>query len=217
MLLVDKWFHTINDIPMVCSLYSSVKSIREQYLEEEFLSVAQAAELYHRSRFNSVILPREEWREKTRLIIDAVPASEKEWLRAKLEWSNSPTLQNRLEELLDALEPTTSLFVADKLEFARTVKNTRNYFTHWDSRNKKKAASRANLYFVSETLMYLLAACLLVEIGFTSQKVAELFSRNHRIHNFRWNSDNPVSSKPGQVGESSYFSIRVGTDAEQKE
>lgn len=215
--LVGKWFQTINDIPTVCNLYYSVKSIREQYIEEEFLSLAQAAELYHRSRFNNDILPQEEWRKKTKLIIDAVPDTEKEWLRNKLEWSNSPALQNRLEELLEALEPTTSLLVADKFKFARIIKNTRNYFTHWDKRKKKKAASHSDLYFVSTTLMYLLAACLMIEIGFTSQKVAELFSRNHRIHNFRWNSDNPVSPKPGQVGESSYFSIRVATDTEQKE
>lgn len=215
--LVEKWFQATNDIPMVCNLYSSVKSIREQYAEEEFLSLAQAAELYHRSRFNNNILPQEEWRKKTESIIEAVPDSEKEWLRKKLEWSNSPALQNRLEELLDVLEPTTSLLVADKLKFARTIKNTRNYFTHWDKRKEKKAASRAELYFVSKTLMYLLAACLMMEIGFTPKRVAELFSRNHRIHNFRWNSDNPVSPKPGQAGESTYFSIRVGTDTEKNE
>lgn len=214
--LVEKWFQTINGIPMVCNLYSSVKSLREQYAEEEFLSLAQAAELYHRSRFNNDILPKQEWRKKTELIIDSVPDSEKEWLRNKLEWSNSPALQNRLEELLDALEPTTSLLVADKLGFARTIKNTRNYFTHWDKRKEKKAASHAELYFVSKTLMYLLAACLMIEIGFNSKKIAELFSRNHRIHNFRWNSDNPISPKPHQAGESTFFSIRVGTDTEKE-
>jgi len=66
--LVNNWFRIIKDIPMVCNLYSSVTSIREQYLEEEFLSLAQAAELYHRSRFNNAILPRDEWRDRTRRI-----------------------------------------------------------------------------------------------------------------------------------------------------
>lgn len=86
--LVSNWFRIIKDIPMVCNLYSSVTSIREQYLEEEFLSLAQAAELYHRSRFNNATLPRDEWRDKIRRIIDAAPESEKEWLREKLMWSN---------------------------------------------------------------------------------------------------------------------------------
>lgn len=215
--LVNNWFRIIKDIPVFCNLYSSVRSIREQYLEEEFLNLAQAVELYHRSRFKNAILPRNEWRDKIRSIIDAVPEGEMEWLREKLMWSNSPTLQNRLEELLEALEPTTSLLVADKVGFATTVKHTRNYFTHWDDKQQKKAATNSNLYFFSTTLMYLIAACLLIELGFTSNKVAQLFKRNHRIHNFRWNSDNPVSPKPRQVGKSTYYSIHLGTDSKKNE
>jgi len=212
--LVNNWFRIIKDIPMVCNLYSSVTSIREQYLEEEFLSLAQTAELYHRSRLKNAIMPKKEWKDKIKCIIDSVPESEKEWLNEKLIWSNSPTLQNRLEELLDNLEPTTSLLVADKVDFATTVKHTRNYFTHWDDKQQKKAATHSNLYFVSTTLRYLIAACLLTELGFSSEKVAKLFARNHRIHNFHLNSDNPVSPKPGQIGESALYSISVATDSE---
>jgi hypothetical protein len=215
-LLVNNWFRIIKDIPMVCSLYSSVTSIREQYLEEEFLSLAQAAELYHRSHSKNAILPKKEWKDKIKYIMDSVPESEREWLREKLIWSNSPTLQNRLEELLEKLEPTTSLLVSNKVDFATIVKHTRNYFTHWDNKQQKKAATNSELYFVSTTLMYLIAASLLTELGFTSEKVAQLFARNHRINNFRLNSDNPISPKPKQTGESAFYSIHVATDSENE-
>jgi len=59
--IVENWFRITEELPMVCNLYSSVTSIREQYLEEEFLSLAQAAELYHRSRFTNSVIPKNEW------------------------------------------------------------------------------------------------------------------------------------------------------------
>ena len=91
------------------------------------------------------------------------------------------------------------------MDFATIVKHTRNYFTHWDNKQQKKAATNSELYFVSTTLMYLIAASLLTELGFTSEKVAQLFVRNHRINNFRLNSDNPISPKPKQTGESAFY------------
>ncbi|MEZ5589667.1 MAG: hypothetical protein R3F53_02780 [Gammaproteobacteria bacterium] len=207
--LVDNWFRITQELPMVCNLYSSVTSIREQYLEEEFINLAQAAELYHRSKFDNGILPKKEWKDKVKRIIDAVPESERKWLSEKLMWSNQLTLQSRLEELLEKLGPATSLLIADKKDFATRVRRTRNYLTHWDERGEKNAARDLELYFVSTTLKYILAACLLSELGFSKDKISDLFKRNHRIHNFRWNSDNPISSKPGQIGESAYFTISV--------
>jgi len=213
--LVCRWLHVTTELPMVCNLYSSVTSIREQYLEEEFLSLAQAAELYHRSRFNSSVLPKAEWKEKIRKILKAVPDNEQQWLKDKLIWSNAPTLQNRLEELLKELEPTASILVADRGGFAKVVKHTRNYFTHWDTKQQEKAASYPDLYFVSRTLQYLIAACLLRELSFSSAQTAELFKRNHHIHNFCWNSDNPISPKPGKINESTYFTIKIEKDSQQ--
>lgn len=191
--LVDRWLRMTTDLPMVCKLYSSVTSIREQYLEAEFLSLAQVAELYHRSRFNSSILPKDKWKEKIKKILDKAPDSERQWLKEKLIWSNASTLQDRLKELLNELEPTTSMLVSDKDSFSKNVKDKRNYFTHWDTKSKDKASLYPDLYFVTKTLRYLVAACLLRELGFSSAQTAELFKRNHRIHNFRWNSDNTIS------------------------
>lgn len=194
--LVDRWLHMITDIPMVCNLYSSVTSIRERYIEEEFLNLAQTAELYHRSKFNSCVIPKAEWKGKIRRILKSIPENERLWLKEKLAYSNSPTLHDRLEKLLNELEPTTSILVADSENFAKMVKETRNYFTHWDAKRQTKAASYPDLYFVTRTLRYLIAACLLRELGFTSDQTAALFKRNHKINNFRWDSDNPISQKP---------------------
>ncbi|CAK8712972.1 hypothetical protein GKODMF_04540 [Candidatus Electrothrix gigas] len=199
--LFNNWLNLYKEstgLSVLCNLYSSATSTKEQYLEEEFINFAHAAELYHRARFNSSVFPKTEWKKKINNILGKIPdADEKQWLKEKLCWSNSPTLQNRLEELLETLEPTTSLLVGDKKEFAETVKHTRNYFTHWDTKGKKKAAFYPQLYFVTTTLRYLIAACLLRELGFSSEETAKLFDRNIRINNFRLGSDNSVSKRPG--------------------
>ena len=105
------------------------------------------------------------------------------------------------------------MLVADRNGFSKNVKDKRNYFTHWDVKRKDKAALYPDIYFVIRTLRYLIAACLLRELGFSSDQTAELFNRNHRIHNFRWDSDNPISQKPVQVDKSAYFSLKVEDDS----
>ncbi|MCI5224760.1 MAG: hypothetical protein D3924_19355, partial [Candidatus Electrothrix sp. AR4] len=195
-MLVTNWLNmsASSDLSVFCNLYSSVTRTREQYLDKEFLTLAQAVEIYHRARFNNYVLPKDEWKKKIQLILNQISNKvEQQWLKEKLCWSNAPTLQSRLEDILCELEPATSLLVSDKKGFAELVKHTRNYFTHWDTKGKKQAASYSDLYFVSGTLRYLLAACLLRELGFDSEKTAELFKRNIQIDKFRRNSDNIIA------------------------
>ncbi len=195
--LVNKWLKmsTSSDISVLCNLYSSaIRRTREQYVDEDFLTLTRAVEIYHRARFNNFILPQEEWKNKMRNIFNKVPNKvEQQWLKEKLCRSNVPTLQNRLEEILSELEPATSLLVADRKGFAELVRNTRNHFVHWDHEREGKAVSYPDLYFVSGTLRYLITACLLRELGFNANQTAQFFKKNIRINKFRRNSDNKVA------------------------
>ncbi|MCI5144534.1 MAG: hypothetical protein D3923_03185 [Candidatus Electrothrix sp. AR3] len=194
--LMNNWLRmsSSSEFSIFCNLYSSVTRTKDQYIDEEFLSLSQAVEIYHRLRLSNTVLPQEEWQKKVNKILEKVQnKDEQKWLKEKLFLSNIPPLQNRLEELLDKLEPTTSLLVADKKGFAELVKHTKYHLIRWDTKEKKKATSYSDLYFVSRTLRYLITACLLKELGFDSVKIAELLKKNVRFDKFRRNSDNIIA------------------------
>ncbi|WP_200381470.1 HEPN domain-containing protein [Thiococcus pfennigii] len=211
--LMDSWFGIIKDLPMFANLYSSVTRDEDQYLEQKFLSLAQAIEVYHRYRFERKIAPPPGWTERSERIVKVALDSDKSWLKKRLKWSSEPRLRDQLLHILKALRPATNLLVVDINGFSEKVKKTRHYYTHWDSRREKDAVTYPEIYFVTNTLRYLVAGCLLLELGFDPYRISELFKRNHRIHNFIHNADNPISNHQGKTTKSTFYSIQVQNSA----
>ena len=70
--------------------------------------------------------------------------------------------------------------VGDHLTFVRKVKYTRNYFTHWNTDLQDKAAQGEELFRITETLLFMLQTCLLMELDFTPEQCAELIGKNKK-------------------------------------
>jgi hypothetical protein len=77
--------------------------------------------------------------------------------------------------------------VSDALEdvlprkFVGITADTRNYLTHYDDSLKGRALEGADLYRISEVLIFFLQACFLHELGFSSERIASLLRRNRRF------------------------------------
>jgi hypothetical protein len=148
------------------------------YSKQKFLYVVQAIETYHRRRFANNVLPKDVHKARIREILEHTVEEHREWLKEQLNYSNEPRLRQRVKEILDMLEDAVSALITDKDAFAKNVVNTRNYYTHYDPHLKDKVAQGIKLYVLTEQLSYLLQACLLVELGISKQKCAELLIRN---------------------------------------
>lgn len=70
--------------------------------------------------------------------------------------------------------------VKDHAKFAKKVRDTRNYFTHWNTDLQDKAAQGEELFRITQTLLFMLQSCLLMELGCTPERCAELISKNKK-------------------------------------
>jgi hypothetical protein len=176
--MVGRWLGLSEELDSVCNLFFGVQYTPDMYPENQFLNIAQAVESYHRRRFNNHVLPKAEHRARKREIISTVDARHREWLEGILAYSNEPRLEHRVRELVASVHETLSPLIPVAEDFARRVKDTRNYYTHYDKRLTEKAAKGADLFWLTRQLSYLLQACMLNELGFTAERSAQLFNRN---------------------------------------
>lgn len=67
---------------------------------------------------------------------------------------------------------------SDENSFIKQVRNTRNYLTHYDKSLQGKAIKGEDLYWLTQTLEFLLQACFLKGLGFSTEQCVALFKRN---------------------------------------
>jgi hypothetical protein len=94
--------------------------------------------------------------------------------------SRRRSLRSCIRYLLAATQEVVSPLITDENSFLRKVVATRNYYTHHDPRLRKKAATGSELYWLTQTLTFMVEACLLDELGLAAERRRELFQRNQR-------------------------------------
>jgi hypothetical protein len=177
---IGKWLSVSEELLTMSNLFFGSQYNPAKYTETRFLTSAQAAEIYHRLRYKNNVLPKAEHQRQVKTILEIAPQEYRGWLKTALAFSNEPRLLQRLKDLLDLTSDVLLPLVKDKDKFATKVKDTRNYYTHYNQTLKRKAAQGEELHWVNEALFFLLQRCFLHELGFSSEQCVELFSRNRR-------------------------------------
>ena len=108
------------------------------------------------------------------------PPELREWLGRSLQFGNQRSFAERLRELAQIHPLLGPEVFGDVPQFVRRVTDTRNYLTHWDETTKGKAARGMELWPLCEQLAVVLEACLLGEIGFSEDLIAESIRRASR-------------------------------------
>jgi len=177
---LKNWFKKTDLLGPVYNLYFGTLYNPRMYLEHRFLSLVQAIESYHRRTMKNFELSEEEHEKRIMEILNAVPHGHKKWLKNKLAYSNEPNLRRRLKEILEKFADVLDKFIPKKDSFINKVVTTRNYLTHYDEKLKEQSAEGEELYRLTQKLKILLEICLLKELGFTSDNIKSLISRNRR-------------------------------------
>jgi hypothetical protein len=174
---VARWLERAGNLDPVYRLFLGAVYNPRLYLEQRFLSLVQAMEVYHRRAVYEPDLPEVEHEKRVEKILDSAPAEHKGWLRQKLRVVSEPSLDQRLHEILKRHRGITNFVVGSKgearAEFVEKVVVTRNYRTHFDENKKGKAARGQELYQITRKLNLLLEACLMEEIGFGPEETKD--------------------------------------------
>jgi hypothetical protein len=183
--VLSEWLSHQDLYGPVFDLYFGTLYNPTSYREQRFLAHAQAIETYDRLK-----RPRAKEREPAehqtlvKEIVEAVPAKTRPWLKEKLAWSNDLTLSRRIEYVLDGCPAITARIVGSegRTAFVKAVRNTRNYYTHYDPGLKAKAATEGrDMHRLTVQLRAVLETIFLRDIGFTCEEIEASLDRARRF------------------------------------
>lgn len=168
--VLRKWAKVSKKIRPVRILYfSSSYGRNHQYLEAAFLSLAQAAEVFHRRIHGGNYLDREQYEDVILPALqDAIERSVPNEIKAiynnRLAYFNEYSLSKRLKSMGEKYEELLKKFVPNWKKRIREVVEKRNYFTHFSDENVDTESHISNLTpccnFLSLILeLEFLAAC----------------------------------------------------------
>ena len=107
----------------------------------------------------------------------------------RLKYANEFSFRKRMQLLVEHISENMRLIFLltkkDRIIFAETVANTRNYFTHYSPELKENAVlETGKLFTLIRKLRLILQICLLEELGFSFEKITEMCKKNLEYSQF---------------------------------
>jgi hypothetical protein len=179
------WFAKSELLDPVYELYFSILYSSDLYLNIQFLLLAQALEVYHRRRYKGTYLDSQEYKTVRKILIDAIPnflsKDHKQSLQSRISFGNEYTLLTRLKlilnEVLDPYSAQVSALVEDREKFARKIKATRNYLTHFTVETDTIFDTKERYIYVQK-MKLLLQMCFLIELEIPPEQASQLIDQN---------------------------------------
>jgi hypothetical protein len=183
--VIERWLALQEPYESVMGLFFGTLYQQASYREQRFLQYAQAIETYDRlKRPKARIRPKGEHKALLAEIFDGVPEAHHEWLKDELAWSNHLNLAHRIEQVLGGCPNVAARIVgAEGVDgFVNAVKWTRNYYTHYDPKGKKNAATEGkDMHRLTVQLRAVLETAFLLELGFDCDEIEEGLDRARRF------------------------------------
>ena len=177
--MLMNWFKMYELFSPALGLYFSAFADQHSYLDQKFLSLAQALETLHRRTTDRYRLTAGEYKILRTQLVESCPEEHKDWLSQRLHFANEIFLADRLKELVVPFE--NLMGTPNSIDaMIKQIKNTRNYLTHFNPDLQKKAAKERDLWLLCEKMQALFCLHLLHRIGMTQEELATVArSENH--------------------------------------
>jgi len=141
-----KWFSFAAEGQHILKLIFLDYFFRGAFDENNFLNLIRVLEIYHIYKFPGKLMPDADFKIKLDEIIAGVPDAYKREVKEHLAFKNELNLDQRLTKLFSEVENGKLGFDYTYDEaFKRKVKQSRNYYTHYNPNLKDKAAAGEEL------------------------------------------------------------------------
>lgn len=182
--VLNAWFDRADLLEPVYTLFFSTLYDPDTYLTSEFLSLAQALEIFHRRitpEGHDRYFPKETFKEYREAMLSVLPEKARSVLSSRLQFMNEYSLKERLEDLaMRVPNAPRALISRDLNEFIKRVRDTRNYLTHYTKR--KKAFTEDEYFGANSRLRLWLMVLLLLEVGVDQDVVSEASEKFRELH-----------------------------------
>lgn len=181
---IARWLTFAQDYRSVLNVFFANHYDRSRFVDQRFLDLARAAEAYHRKRHGRSDRSKEDHESRVNAILTVTPEEHHEWLAERLEHSDEATLRYRLRQLIQDQDAVMAPFVGkDRKTLINRLVKTRNELTHLAEEGAGVAPNLREIFEMNEVLGLLLEACLLRELEFPSERVAQLLAEYPR---YQW-------------------------------
>lgn len=177
----------------VSGLYLGTLYNRSMYPEHELLSLAHAAEAFHRVFVGGTYVTDAEYQDGVKAaLLDAIPEGIapdfRKSLQNKLKYLHEYSLRKRLQDLCARFGSLLRDAISNSKQFADDAAKARNAVTHRDAVTAGDVPKSKELFVLCERLGLLLELCLLQEIGFGDALLKRVVENSHRIEAIRLNT-----------------------------
>ena len=125
------WLNIMDEYRVPLLEFFSVMLERSMFLEDSFLRVVRAIEVWHRLRFGGQILPAVQFKDLMNRLEGSLPTEEWDLVRMRLQFGNEWSLKSRLDDLISrGGEPIAAIMQGGYKRFSRRVVDARNQLTH---------------------------------------------------------------------------------------
>ncbi|XZE55889.1 HEPN domain-containing protein [Planctomycetaceae bacterium SH139] len=186
--VLDIWFRNGERLRHVYDLFFAATQRETIYLDQDFLQLAQAIEVFSRVARGGKYLPEDEYQQVADQLVDAIPenteSSLRQSLKSRIRFGNEFSLRKRIAELLRGLdEETTRLLTTSPKDFVARVVDTRNYLVHLDDASRGNPFTEEELFQAMQRLRALLMMLLMLELKFTESDVRRIVGRSSLLRN----------------------------------
>lgn len=181
--VMNNWFKHYEELEPVYNLYFSVQYNSEMYLQNQFLSLTQAIETYHRREIGGQYLSDDEFEEFYDDLCEMIPDRFDESFRDHLEqgtfkYANEYSLRKRLSQLVSEQENILEELPMDIAASVNEIVNTRNYLTHYDEGISPRADTD-ELHPLILRLRAILETVLLSNLGIPEDQIVERLQKRY--------------------------------------
>jgi len=172
--LVSTWLPLWRKTRAVCSLLFGLKYARPTFAETRVLSAAVACEAVHRSLYDSLAMPKKEFRDLLKAVLDVVDDEKKTWVRSRFR--NEPSYKERVLDLASRpAQDAVDFIIPDRDKWAKNLRDVRDGLAHTAGHD----SAGIHKYDLAEVTTYLLYLVLMNELGLPAETQLAAVQNNY--------------------------------------
>ena len=183
--LFEAWFGMERPLRTAVHLFRNAHR-RQDQLDNRFLMATKAAEVFSRAVCPPRYVTPEEYRVIESALIAALPTSltkeHRQNLKSRIQYGNELSFKSRITNLISQLSPDTQCILCKNVnDFAKGIKDARNYLTHFGHEGKGEPLTGGDLYWACEKVLLLLRVQFLKYVGLDEAVIRERLISDPRL------------------------------------
>ena len=175
---MKNWLDKSETLRPFFSIYFSSLNTTRMFIDQRFISMVQALEIYHRLKYKNRVKTKEEHEMRVNRILSVIPKHEYQWVEGLLRQANQPSLRMRLWEIFEEYPELATRQYGHPKHYVKRIVEIRNDMTHYSK--KGKPWTTEELVNLIKILKSLIETILLVEMGFSKSEAYTLQEKQRR-------------------------------------